>query len=100
MTSKPISVSANGKSFLLFTNPSFSELSRIGSLVGFTADNKAKNVYVWDFNWGHHGNVSIGLNPIAEQHQLYSAFICSHRQGNHFNVYGKTTSHVVCRSYT
>ena len=72
----------------------------LAPVVRFTAANKTKNVYVWDFSLGHHADVSMGLNPIAKQHQLYSAFICSHRQVNHFNVYGKTTSHMVCQNYT
>jgi hypothetical protein len=39
-------------------------LSRISeiSLVSVVAPgNKSKNVYVWDFNAGHHADVSIGL---------------------------------------
>jgi hypothetical protein len=61
MPNEPITIFTNQKSFLVFTNPSFSELSKIGPLVRFTADNKTKNVYVWDFNSGHHADVSIGL---------------------------------------
>ncbi|MGO8880136.1 MAG: hypothetical protein ACLPVO_06605 [Desulfomonilaceae bacterium] len=61
MPIEPITICTNQTSFQVYTNPSFSELSRIGSLVRFTADNKTKNVYVWDFNLGHHGDVSIGL---------------------------------------
>jgi hypothetical protein len=57
----PVVVSANGRTFELWTNPSFSELPKIGPLVRFTADNKTRNVYVWDFSSGHHGNVSTGL---------------------------------------
>ncbi|MGO8879587.1 MAG: hypothetical protein ACLPVO_20740 [Desulfomonilaceae bacterium] len=33
----------------------------LGPLVKFTADNKTKNVYVWELNSGRHGNVSVGL---------------------------------------
>jgi hypothetical protein len=61
MSSEPALVSANGKSLQVYTNPSFSELSEIGSLVRFTADSRSKTVYVWDFNSGHHADVSIGL---------------------------------------
>ena len=61
MPNEPITVSNNQKYFQVFTNPSFSELLEIGPLVRFTADNKTKNVYVWDFNSGHHADVSIGL---------------------------------------
>ena len=58
---EPVVVSVNGKTFKVWTNPSFSELPEIGPLVRFTADNKTKNIYVWEFNSGHHGDVSIGL---------------------------------------
>jgi hypothetical protein len=58
---EPIVVSANGKTFKFWTNPSVSELPAIAPLVRFTADNKHKNVYVWDFSAGHHADVSIGL---------------------------------------
>jgi hypothetical protein len=58
---EPVVVSANGKTFKVWTNPSRSELPEIGPLVRFTADNKTKNIYVWEFNSGHHGDVSIGL---------------------------------------
>jgi WD40 repeat protein len=61
MTSEPILLSANGKSFQGHTNPSFSQLSEIGSLVRSTADSRTKTVYVWDFKSGHHTDVSIGL---------------------------------------
>ncbi len=57
----PILVCANDRTFNVWTNPSFSQLEEIGSLVRFTADNKTRNVYVWDFSSGHHGDVSIGL---------------------------------------
>ncbi len=57
----PVVVSANGRTFKLWTNPSLSDLPKIGPLVRFTADNKTRNVYVWDFSSGHHGNVSTGL---------------------------------------
>jgi hypothetical protein len=61
MGSEPILISSSGKPFRVFTNPSFSELSEIGPSVRFTADNKAQKVYVWDFNSGHHADVSGGL---------------------------------------
>jgi len=57
----PVIVSANGKAFKVWTNPSRSELPEIGPLVRFTADNQIKKIYVWEFNSGHHGDVSIGL---------------------------------------
>ena len=61
MSSEPVLVTDNGKSFRIYTNPSLPELSEIGSLVRFTADSKTKNLYVWNFNSGHHGDVSIAL---------------------------------------
>ena len=61
MPNEPITIFTNQKSFQVYTNPSFSELSEIGPLVRFTADTKTKNVYVWDFKLGHHADVSIGL---------------------------------------
>ena len=57
----PVVVSVNGKTFKVWTNPSCSELPEIGPLVRFTADNQIKKIYVWEFNSGHHGDVSIGL---------------------------------------
>jgi hypothetical protein len=61
MPSDPILISSSGRSFQVYTNPSFSELLEIGPLVRFTADNKAQKLYVWDFKSGHHADVSIGL---------------------------------------
>ncbi len=58
---QPTVVTVNGRPFEVWTNPSFLELSEIGPLVRFTADNKTQNIYVWEFNSGHHGDVSIGL---------------------------------------
>ncbi|MGO8878317.1 MAG: hypothetical protein ACLPVO_11930 [Desulfomonilaceae bacterium] len=58
---EPIVVRSNGKTFNVWTNPSLSELTEMGSSVRFTADNKTRNVYVWEFNSGHHCNVSVGL---------------------------------------
>jgi hypothetical protein len=58
---QPTVVTVNGRPFEVLTNPSFLELSEIGPLVRFTADNKTQNIYVWEFNSGHHGDVSIGL---------------------------------------
>ena len=58
---QPTVVSVNGRTFKVWTNPSFLELSEIGPLVRFTADNQIKKIYVWEFNSGHHGDVSIGL---------------------------------------
>ena len=58
---EPVVVSPNGKTFIVWTNPSRSELPEIGPLVRFTADNRIKKIYVWEFNSGHHGDVSIGL---------------------------------------
>jgi hypothetical protein len=61
MAGEPVLVSENAKSFRVYTNPSLPELSEIGSLVRFTANTKDKNIYVWEFNSGHHGDVSIAL---------------------------------------
>ena len=61
MPNEPITVSNNQKSFQVYTNPTLSELLKIGPLVRFTADCKTKNVYVWEFNSGHHADVSIGF---------------------------------------
>lgn len=61
MSSETFVHSAADKFFRVYTNPSFSELSEIGPLVRFTADNKAQKVYVWNFNSGHHADVSGGL---------------------------------------
>ena len=58
---QPTVVSVNGRTFKVWTNPSCSELLEIGPLVRFTADNQTRNIYVWEFNSGHHGDVSIGL---------------------------------------
>ena len=61
MPNEPITLFTNQKSFQVYTNPSFPELLEIGPLVRFAANTKTKNVYVWDFNLGHHADVSIGL---------------------------------------
>ena len=58
---QPTVVSVNGRTFKVWTNPSCSELPEIGPLVRFTANNQIKKIYVWEFNSGHHGDVSIGL---------------------------------------
>ena len=58
---QPTVVSVNGRTFKVWTNPSCSELPEIGPLLRFTADNQIKKIYVWEFNSGHHGDVSIGL---------------------------------------
>lgn len=61
MTTEPILVSFTEKPFHVFTNPSFSELSKIGPLVRFIANNGNKVIYVWNFYDGFHTHVSIGL---------------------------------------
>ena len=61
MPNEPITIFTNQKYFQVFTNPTLSELLEIGPLVRFTADGKTKNVYVWEFNSGHHADVSIGF---------------------------------------
>jgi hypothetical protein len=61
MPSEPNLAFGNGKFFKVWTNPSSQEFLKIGPLVRFTADNKTKNVYVWEFNAGHHADVSISL---------------------------------------
>jgi hypothetical protein len=61
LTTEPILISFNDKSFHVFTNPSLSELSKIGPLVRFTANNGNKIIYVWNFYDGFHAQVSIGL---------------------------------------
>jgi hypothetical protein len=61
LTSDPILVSANGRSARVYRNPSLAELLEIGFMVRFTAYNRTKTVYVWDFTSGHHADVSIGL---------------------------------------
>jgi hypothetical protein len=38
MTSEPLLITVTDKPFYVFTNPSFSELSKIGPLLRFTAD--------------------------------------------------------------
>ena len=58
---QPTVVSVNGRTFKVWTNPSCSELPQVGPLLRFTADNQIKKIYVWEFNSGHHGDVSIGL---------------------------------------
>ena len=61
MPIEPITIFTNQKSFHVFTNPSFSELSEIAPLVRFTANNANKVIYVWNFYDGFHAHVSIGL---------------------------------------
>ena len=61
MAGEPVLVSANAKSFQVHTNPSSSELLKIGPLVRFTANNANKVIYVWNYYDGFHAHVSIGL---------------------------------------
>ena len=62
MAGEPVLVSANAKSFQVYTNPSSSELLKIGPIARFTANRQDRNVYVWNFNSGRHSDVSIGLS--------------------------------------
>jgi hypothetical protein len=61
MTNEPLLVSITEKPFYVYTNPSFSELLEIGPLLRFTANNKNKIIYVWDYYHGFHAQVSVGL---------------------------------------
>jgi hypothetical protein len=61
MSSEKFVISSAGRSFQVYTNPSPTKLLEIGPLVRFTSDDKAQKLYVWDFNSGHHADVSIGL---------------------------------------
>ena len=61
MPNEPITLFTNQKSFQVYTNPSFSELSEIGPLVRFTANNANKTVYVWNYYDGYHTHTSVGL---------------------------------------
>jgi len=90
MAGEPVLVSANAKSFRVYTNPSLPELSEIGSLVRFTANTKDKNVYVWDFNSGHHGDVSIALNLDDSFNSL--DFLKGHAERNDGGSYGMVGS--------
>jgi|APCry1669189204_1035204.scaffolds.fasta_scaffold106858_1 hypothetical protein len=60
MASEPILISSGDKPFHVFTNPSFSKLSEI-PLIRFTADNRNKLVYVWNYYDGFHAHVSVGM---------------------------------------
>ncbi len=80
-----IVVSLNGKPLTVLTNPSFFELSEIGPLVRFTADNKTKNVYVWEFNSGHHADVSIILKLADPFNSL--DFLKGHAEKNDNGTY-------------
>ena len=61
MTTEPIWVSVADKSFPVFTNPTFPELSKIGPKVRFIANNGNKVVYVWNFCDGFHTQVALAL---------------------------------------
>ena len=61
MTNEPLIVTVTEKPFYVYTNPSFSELSRIAPLVRFTANNKNKIIYAWNYYDGFHTQVSVGL---------------------------------------
>ena len=61
MTNEPLLISSGDKPFHVFTNPSVPELLQIGHLVRFTADNKTKKVYIWDYYDGFHAHVSVGM---------------------------------------
>jgi hypothetical protein len=85
MDSESLLVSANAKSFQVYRNPSSSELLQISPIVRFTADNKAKNIYVWNFNSGHHADVSIGLKLNDPFDSIY--FLKGHAERNDVGGY-------------
>ena len=61
MANEPLLVTITEKPFYVYTNPTFSELLEIGPLLRFTANNKNKVIYVWNYYHGFHADVSIRL---------------------------------------
>lgn len=61
MKTEPLLVTITEKPFYVYTNPTFSELSKIGPLIRFFANNGNKVVYAWNFYDGFHAQVSVGL---------------------------------------
>jgi hypothetical protein len=61
MANEPILISSGENPFYVYSNPSFAELSKTGPLLRFTANNRNKTIYVWEFNDGFHAHVSVGL---------------------------------------
>jgi hypothetical protein len=52
---------AMNEEFLIVVNPTMDDISILGPHIRFTADNRTRTVYAWQFSSGHHADVSIGL---------------------------------------
>ncbi|MGB6068804.1 MAG: hypothetical protein WBG50_28675 [Desulfomonilaceae bacterium] len=57
-------VNPHGGTFLIYGNQAILTAEGLGPLVRFTADNRTKTLYAWNFNEGHHSDASraLGLN--------------------------------------
>jgi hypothetical protein len=85
MTTEPILVTVTEKPFYVYTNPSFSKLLEIGPLLRFTAYNKNKIIYVWNYYSGFHTHVSVGLKFLENFNSV--DFLRGHAGNNNDETY-------------
>lgn len=50
-----------GNPFAIYANQPLHEAEGLGSVIRFTADDRSKVVYAWNFNEGHHSDASRAL---------------------------------------
>jgi hypothetical protein len=53
---------ALGKPFIIYANQSILSVNDLGTGIRFTADDRTKTVYGWNFSEGHHADTSRALN--------------------------------------
>jgi hypothetical protein len=53
---------ALGEPFIIYANQALLEGNDLGTGIRFTADDRTKTVYGWNFNAGHHADTSRALN--------------------------------------
>ena len=51
-----------GKPFIIYANQSILSVNDLGTGIRFTADDRTKTVYGWNFSEGHHADTSRALN--------------------------------------
>src|SRR5208283_4906801 len=53
---------ASGDPFIIYANQALLARNDLGTCIRFTADDRTKTVYGWNFNAGHHCDTSRALN--------------------------------------
>ena len=53
---------ALGEPFIIYANQALLAVNDLGTGIRFTADDRTKTVYGWNFNEGHHCDTSRALN--------------------------------------